>query len=93
MQLTWKSYAALLEGPFKDSILESPYLSREYYRLKFSERLNLRGAEAVENHRHSVELLRELEDRVTENRRRFRWKSIFFDRCRIDRHNRWRDFV
>jgi hypothetical protein len=37
-KLTWKQYAPLLEGPFANSILESPFFKKEYNRLLASSR-------------------------------------------------------
>jgi hypothetical protein len=65
-----------LEGPFADSILESDFLVEETCRLKVSSRLD--AAEAAPDDRHqSLELLKKLKDRMLENRRKFRWKTIF----------------
>jgi hypothetical protein len=82
-QLTGKAYAALLEGPFADSILESPFLSKEYRRIKISSR----GAEMVDDQHHSLELLQRLKDRVMENRvsrgRLSSWTSSGMDGCTL----------
>jgi hypothetical protein len=74
--LTWKAYAALLDGPFANSILESPFIENEYGRLVASSTSNL-DATAAEDPRHSLEQLGKLKDRMEENRRKFPWKSLF----------------
>jgi hypothetical protein len=79
MKLTWKAYAALLDGPFANSILESPFLEEEYGRLVASSAYNsdATAAGAAEGPRHSLELLGKLKDRMEENRRQSPWKSLF----------------
>jgi hypothetical protein len=77
-QLMRKAYASLLERPFADSILESPFFFREYRRLMVLSNLDVTAA-AVEDHRHSLELLEKLEDRMEENRRKFPWKTLLSD--------------
>jgi hypothetical protein len=74
-QLTGKVYASLLEGPFANSILESPFFFREYRRLMVLSNLDVTAA-TVEDHRHSLELLEKLVDRMEENRRKFPWKTL-----------------
>jgi hypothetical protein len=76
-QLTKKAYAALLEGPFADSILESPFF-RDYRRLMCWSNSNATAA-AVDDCLHSLELLDKLEDRMEGNRRKFPWKTLFSD--------------
>jgi hypothetical protein len=78
-QLTWKAYAALLDGPFANCILESDFLEKEYDHMVASSTSNLDAtpAGAAEDPRHSLELLRKLKDRMEENRRKFSWKSLF----------------
>jgi uncharacterized protein YfdQ (DUF2303 family) len=77
--LTWKAYAALLDGPFSNSILESDFVKNEYDRLVAASTSNLdaTAAGAAEDPRHSLELLGKLKDRMEENRRNFSWKSLF----------------
>jgi uncharacterized protein YfdQ (DUF2303 family) len=77
--LTWKAYAALLDGPFANSILESDFVKNEYDRLVAASTSNLdaTAAGAAEDPRHSLELLGKLKDRMEENRRNFSWKSLF----------------
>jgi hypothetical protein len=79
LKLTWKAYAALLEGPFANSILESDFFEKEYDRLVAcsSSHLDATAAEAAEDPRHSLELLGKLKDRMEENRRKFPLKSLF----------------
>jgi hypothetical protein len=79
LQLTWKAYAALLDGPFANSILESDFLENKYDRLAGSSRPNLAAtaAGAAEDPRHSLELFGKLKDRMEENRRKLSWKSLF----------------
>jgi hypothetical protein len=77
-QLTRKAFAALLEGPFADSILESPFFLEEYRPLQVLSNLD-ETTEAVEDHRHSLELLKKLEDRMEEHRRKFPWKTLYSD--------------
>jgi hypothetical protein len=76
MKLTWKVYAALLDGPFANSILESDFLEKQYDRLVASSTsdLDATAAGAAEDPRHSLELLGKLKDRMEENRRKFSWK-------------------
>jgi hypothetical protein len=79
IQVTWKAYAALLEGPFANSILESPFLEDEYDRLVASSMSNsdATAAIAAEDPRQTLELLGKLKDRMEENRKKFPWKSLF----------------
>jgi hypothetical protein len=78
-QLTWKAYAALLDGPFANSILESDFLEKEYDRLVASSTSNLdaTAAGAAEDPRQTLELLGKLKDRMDENGRKFSWKTLF----------------
>jgi hypothetical protein len=78
LKLTWKAYAALLDGPFANSILESDFVEDKYDRLASStSNLDATAAGAAEDPRHSLELLEKLKDRMEENRRKFPWKSLF----------------
>jgi hypothetical protein len=79
VKLTWKAYAALFDGPFANSILESDFLEKEYDRLLVSStsHLDATAAGATEDPRHSLELLGKLKDRMEENRRKFSWKNLF----------------
>jgi hypothetical protein len=80
-QFTAKAYAALLEGPFANSILETRLFEKEYYRLRHlvasTSNLDAMAAGAADEPRHSLELLGMLKDRMEENRRKFPWKSLF----------------
>jgi hypothetical protein len=76
VQLTGKAYATLLEGPFADSILDSPFIANEYRRLKASSWLDT-TATSADDRLHSLELLKKLEDRMEENRVKFPWKTLF----------------
>jgi hypothetical protein len=77
MKLTWKAYAALLDGPFANAILESDFFESECHRLKALSNLDATAAGAAEGPRHSLELLGKLKERMEENRRKFSWKSLF----------------
>jgi hypothetical protein len=79
LKLTWKAYAALLDGPFSNSILESDFFKNEYDRLVAASTSNLdaTAAGAAEDPRQTLELLGKLKDRMEENRRKFSWKSLF----------------
>jgi hypothetical protein len=79
LKLTWKAYAALLDGPFANSVLESDFVMNEYDRLVAASTSNLdaTAAGAAEDPRQTLELLGKLKDRMEENRRKFRWKSLF----------------
>jgi hypothetical protein len=79
VKLTWKAYAALLEGPFANSIFQSDFLEKEYDRLVASSTSNLdaTAAGAAEDPRQTLELLGKLKDRMEENRRKFPWKSLY----------------
>jgi hypothetical protein len=48
MQWTWKAYAALLEGPFAESILQRSFLFGENLRLQGFTDVDETGAEAGE---------------------------------------------
>jgi hypothetical protein len=88
IQWTWKAYAALLEGPFADSMLRSPRFCVEHIRPELSFNVDETGAETVEDQRHSLELLKKLEDRAMENVNKFPWKTtvpeIFKDEGCLD---------
>jgi hypothetical protein len=77
-QWTEKAYGALLEGPFADSILTTDFFLDEQTRLMRESAPAEGGAEmmnpAVQN---SLEILRKLEDRLAENRRKFPWKTLY----------------
>jgi hypothetical protein len=79
MQVTGKAYAALLEGPFANSILESDSFEDEYYRLRDSTRLGATGTTAVDDGERTLllELLRKLDHRMVENKEKFPWKTPF----------------
>jgi hypothetical protein len=77
--LTEKAYAALLEGPFANSILEvDGFVFEDEYHRPWASTSNLdaTAAGAAEDPRHSLELLGKLKDRMEENRRKFPWKSL-----------------
>jgi hypothetical protein len=79
MQWTWKAYAALLEGPFAESILQRSFLFGENLRLQGFTDMDETGAEVGEDQRHSLDLIKKLEDRVMENVKKFPWKTTFPD--------------
>jgi hypothetical protein len=67
--LTEKAYAALWEGPFAHSILDSDFFSRESIRLRDSLPM-MDGPVAAADH-PSLEILQKLDDRVRENGKKF----------------------